>query len=87
MLTEVDSQSSKTNTGMITPFVVQSDLHLDKSSGAFIGGVFRATFFAGRILCAIFYKISLRITLMASLFELIPVLRHSHRNIPNIQIQ
>ncbi|XP_018494833.1 sodium-dependent glucose transporter 1 [Galendromus occidentalis] len=56
-----------TFTGMITSFVVESDLHLTKSDGAFLGGVFRAAFFAGRILAVIGYKLSMTFIMMSCL--------------------
>ncbi|XP_028968909.1 sodium-dependent glucose transporter 1-like [Galendromus occidentalis] len=53
-------------TGMITPFVIHSDLHLDKSAGAYLGGVIRSTFFAGLLLLVIAHRIPLWIVLTMS---------------------
>lgn len=52
---------------MLTPFVIESYPHYDKSDGAYLGGVFRATFFLSRILLVLGHKVSLNIVMGVSL--------------------
>ncbi|XP_003748521.1 sodium-dependent glucose transporter 1-like, partial [Galendromus occidentalis] len=56
-----------TFTGMISSFVIRSDLHLTKSDGAYLGGAFRATFFVGRIIILILHKLPLTLVIVFNL--------------------
>ncbi|XP_003747028.2 uncharacterized protein LOC100905937 [Galendromus occidentalis] len=62
-----------TFTGMISSFVIRSDLHLTKSDGAYLGGAFRATFFAGRIIILILHKLP-RTLVIVNNFNLVSAL-------------
>ncbi|XP_018495245.1 sodium-dependent glucose transporter 1 [Galendromus occidentalis] len=67
LLSLLSTALETTVSGMITPFVMQSDLRLSKSDGAYLGGIFRLSFFVGRILTVIGYKISLTVIILVSL--------------------